>query len=199
MIRISGPALVLRQFTVSTAPSKPEPPVVEIEGRKPGLISFVLTILGIDNTTRLAITRREISFRTGSLFGEITSVVPLTAVASAHSGFAKPIAHLIAAAIIVLLSVGAAVGAPPRSPVSPGMILGVGLAVAAVLLVSYILGKKMALFVESSGGTIFGLVFKRGVIEGVPVDIDKVKAVVEIIRELVIASQAKGIQSNNDL
>lgn len=189
MIKIIGPALVLRKFRVDSEPSKQEPPIVEVEGRKPGLIAFFLTLIGIDNTTTLWITRREVCFRAGSLFGEITSMVPLTAVASAHSGYAKPIGRLIAAGVVLFLSFSMAVSAPRDLPVGGGTIILIGLVIALILVISYALGKKMALYVESSGGATFGLIFKRSVIEGVAVDIDRVKAVVDLIRELVIAAQ----------
>lgn len=180
---ITGPALVLRKFSVTMAPSKQGAPVIEVEGRKPGVVAFLLTLMGIDTTTKLLVTTRDIQFRKGSLFGEITSMMPLTAVASAHAGFAKPVGHLIAAGVILMASIGA-VGVGGYFAI--GMVL---LVVAAVLVVAYFLSKKMAVFVESSGGATFGLIFKPSVIEGVTVDIEKVKVVVDVIRELVIACQ----------
>lgn len=194
LLGIVGPALALKKFNVTGAPSKEEAPVIEIEGRKPGVIAFLLTLIGIDATTSLLVTPRDIRFRKGSLYGEITSMMPLTAVASAHAGFAKPIGLLIAAGVIMLASLGGALGAAAehRGGGGAGAAIAIlGFVVAAVLVVAYFLSKKMAVFVESSGGATFGLIFKRSVIEGVTVDIDKVKAVVDIIRELVIACQQR--------
>src|ERR1043166_1130910 len=188
LLGIVGPALALKKFNVTGDPSQEEGPVIEIEGRKPGVIAFLLTLIGIDATTSLLVTPRDIRFRKGSLYGEITSMMPLTAVASAHAGFAKPIGLLIAAGVIMLASLGGALGAAAehRGGGGAGAAIAIlGFVVAAVLVVAYFLSKKMAVFVESSGGATFGLIFKRSVIEGVTVDIDKVKAVVAIIPELV--------------
>lgn len=196
LMGIQGPALALKKFVVTGEPSKQEAPLIDIEGRKPGLIAFVLTMMGIDTTTSLLVTPRDIRFRKGSLFGEITSMMPLTAVASAHAGFAKPIGYLIAAGLIVFISLGAAIGAETgirHSGFQGGgvLIAVVGIVIALILVIAYFLSKKMAVFVESSGGATFGLIFKPSIIEGVTVDITKVKAVVDIIRELVIACQQR--------
>jgi hypothetical protein len=195
MIGIVGPALVLRKFSVSGAPSKQEDPVIEIEGRKPGLIAFFLTLIGIDASTSLIVTPRDIRFRKGSLYGEITSMMPLTAVASAHAGFAKPIGYLIAAGAVLFASLGLGIGAHSELRHGGGgagvAVLILGVLVSLVLVVSYFLSRKMAVFVESSGGTTVGLVFKQSIIEGVTVDIDKVKSLVDIIRELVITCQQR--------
>jgi hypothetical protein len=191
LMGISGPALALRKFNVTGQASKQEAPIIEIEGRKPGLIAFVLTLMGIDTTTSLLVTPRDVRFRKGSLYGEITSMMPMTAVASAHAGYAKPIGYLIAAGAILLGSLSAGVGTATARGEGGAILFLAGLAVAAILVVAYFLSKKMAVFVESSGGTTFGLVFKPSVIEGVTVDIEKVKTVVDMIREMVITCQQR--------
>ena len=193
MIGIVGPALVLRKFSVTGGPSKQEAPVIEIEGRKPGVIAFLLTLIGIDATTSLIVTPRDIRFRKGSLYGEITSMMPLTCVASAHAGFAKPIQYLIAAGAVFLASIGGAIGGHRDLGGHGGgaAFALLGLIVAVVFVVAYFLSRKMAVYVESSGGATFGLIFKRSIIEGVEVDINKVKALVDIIRELVINCQQR--------
>ncbi|MDQ7780894.1 MAG: hypothetical protein RDV41_14450 [Planctomycetota bacterium] len=188
MIGIRGPALVLRKFRVE--PGQLALPttssLVEIEGRKPGLVGWLLALIGIEAVTSLIITQRDVRFRSGSLFGQLNSMMPMTAVASAHGGYAKPIGYLIAAVIVAVLAVVFAFN-PEIGPIA----LPVGFGIAVGLAIVYALEKRMALFVESSGGATFGLVFKRSVIEDVPVDIAKVQVVVDMIRELVIASQVK--------
>ena len=37
-------------------------------------LAFLLTLIGIDATTSLIVTARDIRFRKGSLYGEITSM-----------------------------------------------------------------------------------------------------------------------------
>jgi len=191
MMGINAPALALLKFNVTGAASKQEAPVIEIEGRKAGLVGFLLTLMGIDAKATLLVTARDVRFRKGSLYGEITSMMPLTAVASAHAGYAKPIGYLIAAGVILMACVSSGIGAATSHGGGGAAIALVGVVVAAILVVCYFLSKKMAVFVESAGGATFGLVFKPSVIEGVTVDVEKVKAVVDIIRELVITCQQK--------
>jgi len=193
MIKIAGAALVLRKFTVSSVPVKPEDPIVEIEGRKPGLISWLLTAMGIDSTTSLIITRRDVVFRGGSIFGEMNSLMPMTAVASIHGGFAKPVQLLIIAGFLTLFLVFPGLGmlASENTRMGGCAMSAIGLLIVAACLVFYWLEKRMALYVESTGGAIFGLVFKRSIIEGVEVDINKVKAVVDLTREMVLQAQGR--------
>jgi len=64
--------------------------------------------------------------------------------------------------------------------------------IAAALMAMYVLNKRFALFVESSGGATLGLVFKPSVIEGVQIDSQRVQDVVALTRELIIAAQRGG-------
>lgn len=190
---MTGPALVLSKFAVNEDLPKEEPPIIEIEGRKPGFLAFVLTIMRINSSTRLTVTSTDVSFRSGSMFGEITSVMPLSALASAHSGLAKPIERLAGAVAIFMGAMSTGLGMMASRNAEAGMaVMVLGGLVAFFLLVSYILSKKMAIFVESSGGATFGLVFKPSIIEGVTVDDVKVRAVVGLIRDLAARSQRKG-------
>jgi len=182
---MASPAvLVLTKFVTSGPSVPPEAPLVEIEARKGGLIAFLLTAMGIENKTRLVIARREVLFTSGSLFGEQTSMIPMTAVASAHGGFSKPIAYLIAAGFLILMAFGIMAGG--------NVVIGfVVLLIAVGCIIAYYLGKNMSLGIESSGGLPLGLTFKRSVIEGVTVDSEKVRQVVMLVRELVIQAQQK--------
>ena len=183
MAKIPGGALVLRKFIVSTSAGKSDEAIVEIEGRKPGLIAWLLTAMGIDATTSLVITRRDITFRAGSFFGEMNSMMPMTAVATAHGGYSKPVEYLIAAGGLLL----GGLGMLGEDEGWLGLVFLIG---AGFFAAMYSLEKRMALSVESSGGAVFGLVFKRSLIEGVAVDVNKVKEVIAIIREMALAAQA---------
>jgi hypothetical protein len=182
-----GGALVLRKFDVLSQPGKPEEPVIVIEGRKEGLISFFLSVVGLDATTLLVVTRGNFSMSAGSLFGQITFNVPLTSIASTQCGFSKPIGLLIFA---VLLMVGALFAL--FSGGDAGMAAAVVLALVSIgCMIGYSLKKKMALGVETNGGMHLGIAFKRSVIESVTVDIDKVRSVEALLREMVVASSRR--------
>lgn len=161
MITITGPALVLKRFDVD-----PHSGRVHIVGRAPGLISFFLSLIGVDATTEFTVSPQEIHMRSASFFGEISYLTPITKIASMRSGYAKPVQLLIAAIATIWTVI-----------------------LPIVFLVLYFLEKRIIVQVETTGSTVYGIAFKRSLIENVPVDVDKAKAVVAIInRNMMIAN-----------
>ena len=73
-----GPTLVLRKFKLDESPSASMS--LDIIGRAPGFLGWLLTILGFDAETGLRVTGKEILFKRSSLFGQIYQVVPLPSV-----------------------------------------------------------------------------------------------------------------------
>lgn len=192
--KIEGSALVLTRFHVGGVEIDPEAAVVDIEGRREGFFTWLLTLTGFDPTTRLVVTRRDISLQVGGLDGEFTGMVPCTAVASVHAGYSRSLGHLILGGL--LLACAAILGGFSSQEVRGSSGFGImagGAVLSAVvalgLVIVYFTEKKMAIFVESSGGAIIGMVFKPSVIEGVDVDIERVRNVVVVIREVVLAGR----------
>lgn len=191
MFRFNGPTLVLQKFTMGAPQDDFPQRLVEIQGRKPGILSFVLSALGLDSTTSLTLTPSDVRFKESGLFGEMTTVVPLTAIASAHGGFTKPLGYLFAAGFFSFFMPGWAIALPVlmvgdmRVPDFVPVAEGCGILLSLACLVAYALEKRMGIFIESSGGARFGLVFKRSVIEGVPVHIGRVSQAVGIIVKTV--------------
>ena len=92
-LRISGRTLVLRKFKIDEAPSANV--IIDIVGRKSGLIAWLLTVIGFDAKSTLNVTNKEVSFKNSSLFGQTHQVLPLPSVSSTHCGYSKPIGYLI--------------------------------------------------------------------------------------------------------
>jgi len=181
-IRISGPTLVLRKFRVEE--SSPDGVVIEIVGRTSGLMAWLLTKLGFDAETRLKVTESEISFKSGSLFGQMIQTAPLTNISSTHCGYSKPIWYLILGGIFIIGGIGGMMENGIGALIS-------GLIIGGIFLFLYWLSKKMTMSFETSGGIIMGLIFKRSVIENVAVDIHKAEQAIEIINKKVIEAQSK--------
>jgi hypothetical protein len=181
-IRITGPTLVLRKFKVDEA--SPDDVFVEIAGRASGLTEWLLTALGFDAETSIKVTDREFSFKSSSLFGQINQVAPLPNIASTHCGYSKPIGYLMVGAVIFLGSILMGM----RSDSGPGVFM-FGLIIGGILLIAYWLSKKMTMSIETTGGMIMGLTFKRSVIENVSVDIEKAMQAIGIINKKVMESQ----------
>jgi hypothetical protein len=133
--------------------------------------------MGMDPTTELTATDRDITFRSASLFGSVTHVVPLTSVASASSAVRKPV-HYLALAVLCLL------GGFYLSFQGSWSALLVGIVLCAVFVVAYALGRRFAISISTSGTTSFGLQFKQSVIEGRRLDPNLAEEAARVIRDL---------------
>ncbi len=181
-VNFSGPTLVLRQFKIDE--SSTDGFFVNIIGRPSGLIAWLLTLLRFDTESILKVSESEIMFASSSLFGEVRLLTPLTSVSSTLCGYSKPIGFLISAVIFIIG--GLIAGTTQRNG---GPIILFCLVIAAVLIVLYVLAKKIAISIETSGGRSVGLIFKRSVIENVAVDIQKAQKAIKIINAKVLDSQ----------
>lgn len=160
MIRILGPALVLKQFSTDQYSGR-----VYVVGRQPGFMGWLLSVIGVDANTELTVTPAEVTFRQASLFGETVTVCPVSRVACASAGYAKPIEYLIIAgltAVTVLIPI--------------------------VMIILFFLEKRMFIMVETTGGGSFAIAFKRSLIEGVEVNQEKAKEVLQILHRNVMVS-----------
>ncbi len=162
MIRILGPALVLKQFATDQYSGR-----AYLVGRQPGFMGWFLSAIGVDANTELTINPNEVSFRQSSLFGETVTVCPVTRVACVSAGYAKPVEYLLIAGLLVWTVI-----------------------IPLVMVVLFFLEKRMFIMVETTGGGSFAIAFKRSIIEGVEVNQDKAKEVIQILHRNVMASAA---------
>lgn len=187
--RLATVPLVLQQFLVDQPTGR-----VTIVGRRAGTVAWLMTRLGLDSTTSLYTTPQEIRFRNASLFGETDTVIPVSQCASLSCGYRRPVSYLIAAALMLIaaavLFAAAAQATPPtalravalREEIQILKSLGfLSLILSGVMFIAYALSKRILLYFESTGGTHFGMMFRRSVIENIPVDIAKARLAVQIV------------------
>jgi cytochrome c biogenesis protein CcdA len=171
--------LVLKEFRIDS-----ESGSVLITGRTPGLGGFLLTLLGLDATTSLFVSPKTTQFRASSLSGEMNVVVPTPNVASMECGFYKPILAFVTGIILMLGACMALLGSMAQMTSQDRnvtlFVAGLLGVVGVICLLNYILEKKILVQFETSGGRIFGIAFKRSVIENVPVDIKAVKQAITV-------------------
>jgi len=147
---------------------------------------------GLDVTTTLASSPTSVRFRTASLFGEEEIAMAASAVSSTSSGYAKPIGSLIFAMICGVLAIWSLFTGSLVAGSGAGLVGGVVFVFLALYsLVRYVLDKRIRLSVETNGGRLFGLAFKRSVLEGVPVDIDRARAAMALLNRNVLESQRR--------
>ncbi|WP_139163983.1 hypothetical protein [Desulfoluna spongiiphila] len=173
-------ALVLKKFHLNNEAKNGED-CLHVIGRQGGVVAFLLSLMKIDPTTEIKCNDERVEVTQSSFFGRQTINIPLVAMTGVIGGFQKPKALFFAIIAVlfggVSLSVEAGAGAAIAS-----------LVIAAVLAAIYVLKQEMALNVQNGGDTLWGLSFKRSVIENVTVDIDKVNEAVYLINKNVLAS-----------
>ena len=184
-IQTIGPTLVLRKFRVEFESSSGV--FVEIVGRASGLTSWLLTILGLEEETYLLVTDKDIAFKSSSLFGQTNYVAPLSSVSSTHCGYSKPIGFLILGVIIIIGSITGGIG---LYGVYKYVVIFLGILIGLLFLFLYWLLKKMVISLQTYGGLIMGLTFKRSIIENVAVDIEKAIQAIQIINMRVAQSMS---------
>ena len=174
-------ALVLKEFTINND----GPEYVHIVARKSGLISWLLTLLGIDTTTIFRVFADRIEFEQGSLSGRLHTVMPLRAISIATCGYTKPFLLVVFAIAAVFVGIISAV-----SMHSPGPFF-VWLIVALIALVVYYLNKALVVAVVSHSSWPASVCFKRSIIEGVGVGYEQAQEVIRIINKLTMEQASK--------
>jgi hypothetical protein len=190
----SGPTLVLTRFAINDAPGAPV--VVEIAGRASGIVGWMLGLLRLGAETSLLVTDRQIVFRTGGLFGEIHHVIPASSVASTHCGITKPLWAFVTFLLFTLLALLSLLtlasnytpGAFGSSDILAAGLLGVmlNLIISFCLLAFYFFRRKLTIAIESDGGLLAGLSFKRGIVENISVDLPQTIAAIKAINLRVL-------------
>ena len=186
-IRLTGPTLVLRRFKIDESPSANV--LADIVGRASGVTAWLLTVIGLSAETSLKVTDKEVIFKGSSLFGETHQVVPLARIASTHCAYSKPIGYFIIGVIFLLSPILSYFGLGPNIERLTGILPL--LVISAIFLIAYFLSKKIVISLETCGGMMLGLSFKRSVIENVSIDIEEALKTIQIVNKKVIESLVK--------
>lgn len=182
-----GPVLVLKRFHVDRNPA--DGLYVEIVGRPAGLLGWILATVGLEAETSLQITGNNVVKQSGSLEGKTRLIAPMPVIASGSVGYTKSIWALYVGVLAVLG--GLVSGLSEKSAFA----LVVGILVGGILLAVYWFSNRLQISVETFGGSTIGLRFKRSVIENVDVDFEKAAAVVELLHQIMLASQSVSARS----
>lgn len=158
-----GQAIVLRRCEISTGSVEEETPFVVIEGRKPGLLAWFLTQMGIDATSSLRVKPSAVEFRQGSLRGEEALTIPARAISAVEMGALKSVEYLVVAALIFFVCMGGAGWASLQRGIDESVktaLVIAGLVLPAVLAVAYFMDRKIVVGLETAGGTRRSISFR---------------------------------------
>lgn len=182
-------ALVLKAWKVKNKPVDGEDNYVVISGRKSGLISWFLSLVGIDPTTTIKVGLERIEFHASSLSGINNRMIPLRGVCSTYYGYHKPWKETIGifvllawllSSFIIAITMDRSNGHFSLSGFLIALVISLGVA-----LIYYFLNRTLTLgFVENSG-VISGIQFKRSIIENIDVDEDQARMACEITQAII--------------
>jgi hypothetical protein len=173
MGRLSTQRYVIKEWFSSETPNQ-DGIYVHITGRKGGLVSWFLSLVGVDPTVSFIIDRGNVRFKVGSWTGYNSVVTPIANLCSGHYGYSKPVwgaAFWAIAGLALLL---------PTLGLSFILILGA--------IVYYLLNKTTELGVTYVSGDHNEFAFKRSVIEGRQIDALATEKIVAIIEMLVLGA-----------
>jgi hypothetical protein len=147
---------------------------VEILARKPGVVAWLFTLIGIDDTHYLGVFFDKIIIQKSSLEGFKKTIVPIDSVSFTYFGFKKPWKKaLILFFALVILSVFLA---------STGILVG-SVIVAGIY---YFLNQQLVIGISEQSGKNLGLnSLKRSLIEGEGVTVERLDLATKIIATLI--------------
>lgn len=182
--------LVLKRFALGQ--TQANGPFLDLQGRAPGGVSFLMNVLGVDPTLSMRCFHDRIEIIEASLAGQETIVIPMSCVSSIQGGHTRSLRALAAVGVFAMLGVlGAFAGlvASESGPALAGAVFWFFL--AAMALVSFYLSRSMVLSVQNGGDKAYGLRFGQGVVEGVDVNPARVQEAVALLnRATMQATQA---------
>ena len=176
--KTNSTSLVLTKFYVNEDDSNRI--FVSISGRGEGIIAWLLTKLKIYGETTFELNNDCISMNYLSMQGNVNHIIPLTCVSSSYCGYTQSIIALILGIFFSLIGFFMLLIHSIRLQGLGSLISGI------VLLIVFFFSKRLFITVETRGGLTPGIRFKRSIRGNIPVDFNKAKSVVEIIKNKTI-------------
>ncbi|HAB12173.1 MAG TPA: hypothetical protein DCE47_10835, partial [Planctomycetaceae bacterium] len=147
-------------------------------------MAFFLSLIGFSPITRFILAGNELRCQSASLFGQSSQTIPINHIATLSAGVRKPVGNLVAAAVFLLGGILLSVSTEDV------IASAIGLVLATVLVIGYVLAKSFFIMVHPEGGPEIALRFQPNVIEGIPIDVERALSVVAVIRDMVISQDA---------
>jgi hypothetical protein len=180
----ASPVLVLKKFTLNE--NKDE--FLKIEGRASGIISWILSLCGIDPVSSLSCNKQAIKFETSAIRqGKTTLNIPLVAVTGVSSGITKPFGLLVLGIIFILGGIIGAIALPRYAGGAKAGSFFIGVIIGAIFLICYNLKKTMQFGIYAGGDKpIATLRCKKSIIEGQSIDESKYESAANALNKAAL-------------
>ncbi len=177
------PVRVLQKFKIHKSANGT--PLIRVVGRAQGLISFVLTILGLSDQTHFELYEDRIFYRSNSLSLQIVNTVMLDHVNYTICTLYQPIWTLIIGGFLLIASFFSLLAVAFVGSL-PAFVFGM-LAVFSAYF--FWTNRFLVMGIRTSSGDTLGIVFKRSIIENIEVDFGKVRKAMRLVDEKILASK----------
>lgn len=177
------PVRVLQKFKINK--SAKGNPLIRVAGRAEGLISFILTIMGLSDQTHFELFDDRIFYRKNSLSLQIVNTVMLDHVNYTICTLYQPIWTLIIGGLLLIASFFSLLAVAFVGSL-PAFIFGL-LAVFSAYF--FWTNRFLVMGIKTSSGDTFGIVFKRSIIENIEVDFGKVRNAMRLVDEKILAAK----------
>lgn len=167
--------------------ANPRGQYISIKGRASGVVSWVMSLIGISPTFSLECGCNNFVYEIGSWSGKRVTTIPLAKISSVYYGYTKPWKEALAIGIVGFFA-GNLAFAMTHSLATSAIST---LMVWTLAVVYYALNKDLSIGVCETGGILSSVDFRRSVIEGIAVDEAAAERVHLIILALVERSNPK--------
>lgn len=191
-------SLVLRAFDLHVRPAGRETGLIQVVGRKAGLISFILTLIKLQSQCILTVTSPAVEFVSESLFGRHRIMVPLKHIVSLRGGIVRPLGYIIASAILILIGFGLMmVSLLTPSDVAPGFVATsvILMFVAVVFVVLYFLKRVFYIAIRSEAGPELAVRFQPSILEGRSIDFVQALIALDALQALILEREVSPIKA----
>jgi hypothetical protein len=164
-------ALVIKQWECGREANE-QGNYVHLVGREGGLISWLLSLIGIDPVSEVEVKEDLIKFTSSSLAGKVIRIIPVKSLTSAYYSYEKPWKIAVGIFIVGFF-------------LMPYYFLGLLVWIAGAAY--YVLNKNLAVAVVEASGWSGVFAFKRSIIEGQNIDEEAGYEVIDVIRQRIEA------------
>jgi hypothetical protein len=164
-------AFVIKSWKASPQPFDGEGTQVSITGRAGGLLSWLLSLVGVSPTILFSVNQNSVVLEKGSWGGMVKRVVPLDKISSSYYGYRKPWKEALVFGLLTSVTV-----------IGP-----------IIAIIYYFLDKTLTIAVTEDSGVVDEIEFKRSVLDKQNIDENQAQIVCAIIQSLIDQKLSGGL------
>lgn len=190
----AGPSFAIQDIQIKPAD---ETRVVYLRGRRSGLIGWLQTLLGLEADARFEVTEHDLRIERHSLKGFEFFYAPMHDLSSSTCGYYRGVSFvlicisLLAGGYFQLFTAWLIDDAYARQAALSvsGRASAVAAIFAAVAYGLFEISKRITISVETTGGVVQSIAFKRSVIENVTIGLSEAREAVVVLNSVLLRAR----------